>query len=264
MKEPEVFNIYIMRLCFLLFISIVPTNGIESLIYTKATVSENRLKGSGIAKHLHSFDDTEITHARLLSACMSLSWCEAVCYPPTGLAVLTDMYISSGATDTMAGNKVVCYTKRPTHILYPTRGASLKATQTESGLPARVIENLEDGVYGFIGSECYYAKEKTNPYILVKLPLSKTITRVSLRAQPSGSIDNKFLKLRLRVGDIQPTGKDFSVLSYFGQYNGGITKYNYDVVIKSAAGVVGKYISIHETANVKHTIQVCAIEIFGY
>ena len=253
-----------MRLCFLHLIIALSVNGMTTQIYTKSHVSENRLTGSGITKHLQLSDANEATHARLLSACMSLSWCEAVCYPPTGLAVLTDMYISSGITDTMAGNKVVCYTKRSAFLVYPSSGASLKATRTDDSMPIRVIENLEDGVYGLTGIECYYAKEKTNPYILVELPVSKTITRVSLRAQPSGAIDNKFLKLRLRVGDIQPTGKDFSDLSYFGKYNGGISEYNYDVEIKSAAGVEGKYISIHETSDDQHGMQVCAIEIFGY
>ena len=170
MKESEVpINITIMRLCFLLFIFIVPVNGIESAIYTKSYVSEVRLNGSKIRNDVQPYDDTEITHARIISVCMSLSWCEAVCYPDPGLAMLTDLYISAGITDTMAGNKVVCHTKRP-KPLYPSGGASLTATQTDSIMAPRVIENLEDGVYGFIGTECYYAKKKIQPIHFSRAP----------------------------------------------------------------------------------------------
>ena len=69
----------------------------------------------------------------------------------------------------------------------------------------------------------------------------------------------------IRVGDIEPIGRDFSILSYFGKHDTGFPGFDMDVIIENAAGVMGKYISIQDKQNsVLHAMQVCAIEITGF
>ena len=129
---------------------------------------------------------------------------------------------------------------------------------------------MEDGVYGFQMDECYYTK-KDEPYILIELSESRTITQIALRTQVTGTSGDKFHNTIVRVGDIEPfvgdiepIVKDFSALSYFGKYDTGFPGYDMDVIIENAAGVTGKYISIQEKPDRTHTLQVCAIEITGF
>ena len=249
-------------LAFLLLFCTLSAQSHPSQKYSKSYVSEERLSRPRIETLSLPFSNNEETHVRILSVCRLLPWCEAVCLPTSGEAVLTDLYINGGITDTMAGNKVPCFTSRAVP-LYPNSEASVKASPTRNDYPARVIEQMQDGVYGFDIEECFSADSDSNPYIVVEIPESRNITSISFRTQPYGYIGDKFHKFVVRVGDIEPVPKDFSGLSFFAEHEGGTSQLNIDLVLESVSGVVGKYISIHETTTLDHSFQVCAIEVFG-
>ena len=250
-----------LHLCFLKLFPAIFALDITSQHYFKSYVSESRFPGPELTTQFYPFSDQKSTIG-FLSLCMSLEWCEAMCFLSSGTAVLTDLYVSGGVTDTMTGNKALCFTKRPM-VLYPRIGVSITASETAITLPARVIENMEDGVYGFDRDECYCTLE-FHPYILIELSESRTITKIALRGQPQGHTDNKFVNMEVRVGDIEPIGTDFTALSYFGKHDTGFPGFNMDVIIENPAGVIGKYISIQEEPIVGLSIQVCAIEIIGF
>ena len=249
-------------LCFLLLLPVISALDITSQLYFKSYVSESRFPGPEITTQFYRFSDQKATLIRFLSLCTSLEWCEALCFLSSGTAVLTDLYVSGGVTDTMAGNKALCFTKRPI-VLYPKSGVSITASATQNQNPLRVIENIEDGVYGFQMDECYYTKSY-HPYILIELSESRNITQIALRGQPIGNTGDKFHNTIVRVGDIEPIGTNFTALSYFGKHDTGSPGFNMDVIIKNASGVMGKYIFIQEKPDVAHSIQVGAIEITGF
>ena len=251
-----------LHLCFLQLFPAIFALDITSQLYFKSYVSESRFPGPEITTQFYPFSDQKATLIRFLFQCTFLEWCEALCFLSSGTAVLTDLYVSGGVTDTMAGNKALCYTKRP-RLLYPRSGVSITASKTEITLPSRVIENIEDGVYGFQIDECYCTLE-FHPYILIELSESRTITKIALRGQPNGQTHNKFVNMVVRVGNIDPIGTDFNALSYFGKHDTGFPGFNMDVIIENPAGVIGKYISIQEEPIVGLAIQVCAIEITGF
>ena len=252
----------LLHICFLLLFPVISALDITSQLYFKSYVSESRFPGPEITTQFYPFSDQKATLIRFLFLCTSLEWCEALCFLSSGTAVLTDLYVSGGVTDTMAGNKALCFTKRPI-VLYPKSGVSITASKTEILLPLRVIENIEDGVYGFQMDECYCTME-FHPFILIELSESRNITQIALRGQPIGQTHNKFVNMIVRVGDIEPTGTNFTALSYFGKHDTGFPGFNIDVIIENTAGVMGKYISIIEKPDVAHSIQVCAIEITGF
>ena len=247
-------------LCFLQLFPKISSLDIAGQLYFKSYVSENRFLGDKIKTQYYPFSDQRDTHIRFLLLCTFQEWCAALCFLSSGSAVLTDLYVSAGMTDTMAGDKAPCYTKR-TRVLYPKRGVSITASNTASNAAVRVIENMEDGVYGFGMGECYYSKAN-RPHILIELSESRSITQIALRTQPAGTTGDKFSNLIVRVGDTEPIGTDFSMLSYFGKYDTDPPALNTDVIIENAAGVVGKYISIQEESN--RDMQVGAIEITGF
>ena len=250
-----------LHLSFIKLFPVISALDITSQLYFKSYVSENRFPGPEITTQIYPFSDQKATLIRFLSLCMSLEWCEALCFLSSGSAVLTDLYVSGGATDTMEGNKALCFTKRPIR-LYPKNGVSITVSNTTAA-PARVIQNLEDGIFGFQMDECYYS-DMHHTYILIELSESRNITQIALRTQPQGQTYDKFINMILRVGDIEPLGTNFATLSYFGKCDTGFPGFNMDVMIENAAGVMGKYISIQEEANVAHAIQLGVIEISGF
>ena len=145
-----------------------------------------QISWSEIRIQFYPFRDQKSTLIRFLSLCSSLEWCETLCFLSSCTAVLTDLYVSGGVTDTMAGNKALCFTKRPI-VLYPKSGVSITASATEITLPIRVIENIEDGVYGFQMDECYCTSE-FHPYILIELSESLNISQIALRTQAEANI----------------------------------------------------------------------------
>ena len=249
-----------LRLCFLQLFSVVSASDITSQLYFKSYVSEIRFPHHKIKTQFYPFSDQKAIFIRVLSLCTSLEWCEALCFLSSGSAVLTDLYVSGGATDTMEGNKALCFTKRPIS-LYPKNGVSITASNTDGTAPIRVIENMEDGVYGFRTGELYYSSAN-RPHILIELSESRNITQIALRTQPAGTMGDKFINMIVRVGDIEPIGTDFTTLTYFGKYDTGPADLNTDVIIENAAGVMGKYISFQEESNGQ--LQVGAIEITGF
>ena len=251
-----------LRLCFLQLFPIISALDITSQLFFKSHVSENRFPGPEITTQFYPFSDQTSFLIRFLSLCTSLEWCEAVCFLSSGTAVLTDLYVGGGATDTMAGNKALCFTKRPI-LLYPKSAVSTTASEVHIDTPVRVIENIEDGVYGFQKDECYHTIDH-HPHILIELSESRNITQIALRTQLAGYTSDKFRNVIVRVGDIEPIGTDFATLSYFGKHDTGFPGYNMDVIIENSAGVMGKYISIQDKPNTGHTMQLCAIEITGH
>ena len=249
-------------LCFLQLFPVISALDITSQLYFKAYVSENRFPGPEIQAHYYPFSNQQGSpHIRFLSLCTSLKWCDAACFLSSGTAVVTNLYVIGYMTDTMAGNKALCFTKRP-KLLYPNRGVSITASPT-SYVPARVIENVADGVYGFQMDECYYTQESVQ-YILIELSESRNITQIIVRSQPKGLTYDKFIETIVRVGDIAPIGTDFTTLTYFGKHDTGPPPFNADVIFENAAGVQGKYISIDENHDAIHAILVCTIEIIGF
>ena len=251
-----------LHLCFLQLFPVISALDITSQLYFKSLVSESRFPSPEITTQFYPFSDQKSALFRFLSLCASLEWCEVVCFVSSGTAVLTNLYVSAGATDTMAGKMALCFTKRPIS-LYTKIGVSITASKTHSQFPLRVIENIGDGVYGFQTNECYCTQEY-HPHILIELSAPRNITQIALRCQPDGYTADKFRNVIVRVGDIEPIGTDFTTLSYFGKHDTGFPGYNMNVIIEKAAGIMGKYISIQDKPNVGHTMQVCDFEITGF
>ena len=193
---------------------------------------------------------------QVTALCNRLEDCAAVCF----LSDEDVVFISALVTNTFPGGIVPCYTPRPP-TLYPSPTAFTEVTARHRGLSERIIENIQDGVYGLDISECYYADTIDKPFILITFPQPVKVSQVVIRSQPSGGILNKFHRFQIRVGNTAPVGNDMSGLTLFGQYDGPLQEADMFLEFSKDPPFEGRYVSMQEMDAGAH-LQLCFIEIY--
>jgi len=256
-------SVNLMLQLYMLVTSVIhtPYSAIVLQSYTVSRVSINRFTGYNIQQLKFPNRLPMADPIFLAGACMKYSWCTTGCILPSDEYVLTNLLVSGGITDPMAGEKIPCYTIRPA-VIYPSPNAVVVATRTEPAMSRRLISHVEDGVYGFTNPECYYSDVGiTKQFIYIMLPQAEPVRRVVVRAQYSGEIFNKFQKVEVRVGNTPRSGKDFSANTRLGNiYWGPIQKHNVDIIFAGSVPVVGMYVSIQELKSTG-VLSVCTIEV---
>ena len=233
--------------------------GLELISY-RSLVTNDRFDSTLIKKELVDF----ISLFQVSASCIKLSWCDAFCLLPNKTAILTDLVISGGFEDTKSGQKVVCYTKRP-KVIYPSPQATISSSRNRATAPLRIVENFQDGIYGFDNDQCFSAyTAKRLKWIVVNFSEPKVVSRVVIRTGMTVDLIRNFQQLELRGGNSAPFGNDMSLqLTLLGTFFGPIlaSQQNTDLIINVSPKTTVQYISLQE-ADPATRMDICHLEVF--
>lgn len=213
-------------------------------------VAESRLESDFL-----SLTNTGPNLQRAMTKCSLLPWCVCVCQESDGTFAVTDLLVTGGVTDTQTGTKVPCWSKRPKPAIFPAPQAV--ATSSAAGFPKRKPANLLDGVYGYDIEECSYTDTTdSSAYILVDLSDIKVISRVTIRFQPKGIVEDKHL-FDILVGNASSTGP-FDNYKLFAS-NKHPVSLNEEVTHERTDPIYGRYVAFESGPC---CLQICHLEIF--
>ena len=143
---------------FLLFILI--SCSAEHLICTKSMITLTRLNNAGIIKNLVSVEETANSTLNAISFCRNEGLNRSICRLPDNTVVCTDLIISGKIVDLTPGEKIPCFTSRPS-VIFPSASATAISSQEYGPL-----NNILDGVYGVHLSECF-SSNVNNAFVLI-------------------------------------------------------------------------------------------------
>lgn len=204
--------------------------------------------------------DTVVTEERAMTTkisaalrCIHSPTCECLCVLPNNTYAFTDLVVTGNIADTMAGNLLECFTKRPAgYRLSPAAGVTITASPVSPDIPGRVQENMYDGIYGGNIDECYYSRTANAynyKYFVVDFGYSVDIAYVSVRIQTIGNQTTKFDVVNIYVSDTFPDlDSDFSSLPLFASVNNPNHALDSDVVFFPGYTAYGRYLSIVKTS----------------
>ena len=189
-----------------------------------------------------------------ISMCKGTSWCEAICETAEDVYTITSLYIIGGLEDTEPGEQMTCYTTKP-RVLYPAEGVSMTASASQLSKP---LSNLFDGIYDGENKGCYHSASTRDVHVLIEFPTIALIRGLTVRSQPQGQADNKFVKTEFSLGNVT-SGGDFSSFVVVDSFAGAPVPFNTDVVYIADPPVWAKYALFVEK---EEFLQICTIEIF--
>jgi len=222
--------------------------------FLKIEISESFVLDPLVQRQVHPSEST----SSAASHCSQNFWCHSICRLLDSRLVLTSLLIRDGISTVAAGDRITCYIES-WRILYPNASANLFGTEVPPDFPERILTNLQKTYDRDINS-CFHSVA-TKPYVLIKLPSMASISFVSVRNQPTGSLDDKFKNFEVKVGNYSANG-DFSNYEHFGTFTGPIASYDIDIVFESETPIYGSFVSIQEIEGID--MNICKIYIYSF
>ncbi|KAF2350586.1 Galactose-binding domain-like [Trinorchestia longiramus] len=199
----------------------------------------------------------------LPTLCGSKEWCNSYCSVDGGRYALLNLISVPFNEDPVMKPYQICYTNRTKNLLTAQAASLGAATPVDASNARRAPVNLVDGLWDLAIDNCYMSQTTSNPYFVVDLEKTTTVQKVLMIVQPSGSYENVFRFLDIRVGTSFASG-DFSSYTRLEYYEGPPPYPLFEYRTNSATAVTGRYVSVQKKIDGTDFLQVCHLEIFGF
>lgn len=189
------------------------------------------------------------------AVCMRQDWCHLWCHEAPRECLLTSLTASASYKPAQPVGALSCYTS---HLPDLAVGAAITSSP-HYHVDVKQRENLVDGIYGGEILDCALVVTGGGAlaWFLLDLGAAYPISEVLLVAQPNTNVVHFFRDIEVRVGSVQMAG-DFTTYQVLGTFT-GIAEPEQTIVLRPAAPITGRYVSIQRTTD--NHLQIAHLEI---
>ncbi|XP_050724696.1 uncharacterized protein LOC127002682 [Eriocheir sinensis] len=189
------------------------------------------------------------------AVCMRQDWCSLWCHEAPRGCLLTSLTASPSYTPAQPDGALSCYTSQPPDLAV---GAAITSSP-QHHVDKKQKENLVDGIYGGDIEDCAIVVTGGGAFawFLLDLGAAYPVSEVLLVAQPNTNVVHYFRDIEVRVGSVQMSG-DFTTYQLLGTFT-GIADPEQTIVLRPAAPITGRYVSIQRTTD--NYLQIAHLEI---